>query len=71
VKFLKKQNAAKVKALENKDLRTYDLLTKEGKIEDKQFVYDYLEEEMSDGKSLDIKVLNKEYAGMPLDKSAY
>lgn len=68
VKFLKKQNAAKVKALENKDLRTYDLLTKEGK---KQFVYDYLEEEMSDGKSLDIKVLNKEYAGMPLDKSAY
>lgn len=39
----------------------YDLMTKKGKKEDRQFVYDYLGEDMSDGKSLDAKNLNKDY----------
>jgi len=36
-------------------------MTKQNKKDDKQFVYDYLGEDMSDGKSLDGKNLNKEY----------
>lgn len=40
-------------ALEKKDFKGFDMMTKEGKINDRQFVYDYLGEEMSDGKSLD------------------
>ena len=37
---------------------------------DKRFIYDYLGEDESDGKSLDGKVLNKEY-DPKLDKTAY
>ncbi len=40
------------------------------KINDKQFVYDYLGEDASDGKSLDGNALNKEY-DPKLNKSAY
>lgn len=48
----------------------YDLMTKQGKKEDKKFVYDYLGEELSDGKSFDAKNLNKEYDPR-IDQSKY
>ena len=35
IKFMKKQNAAVELALQKEDFTTYDLLTKEGKKEDK------------------------------------
>lgn len=60
-KFVTKQNAALQLALQRDDFKTYDLLTKEDKKNDKHFVYDYLGEDMSDGKSLDGKNLNKDY----------
>jgi hypothetical protein len=44
-KFLNKQNQAIAEALRKDDMKTYDLLTKEGKKDDKAFVYDYLQEE--------------------------
>ena len=52
-KFLKKQNEAVKRALDRNDFKTHELLTKQGKINDKAFVYEFLEEEQSDGKSLD------------------
>lgn len=45
-------------------------MTKGGKKNDKKFVYDYLGEDISDGKSFDGRALNKEY-DPKLDKSAY
>lgn len=56
-----KQTAALQLALDRDDFKNYDLMTKQNKKDDKQFVYDYLGEDMSDGKSLDGKNLNKEY----------
>ena len=69
-KFISKQNQAVQLALQREDFKLYDQLTKEGKKDDKQFVYDYLGEDMSDGKSLDGKNLNKEY-DPKLDQSKY
>ena len=60
-KFMMKQTAALQLALQRDDFKNYDLMTKQHKKDDKQFVYDYLGEDMSDGKSLDGKNLNKEY----------
>jgi hypothetical protein len=36
-------------------------MTKGAKKDDKKFVYDYLGEDISDGKSFDGKALNKDY----------
>jgi nucleoid-associated protein YejK len=56
--------------LQREDFKNYDLMTKGGKIDDKKFIYDYLGEDISDGKSLDGKALNKEY-DQKLEKSVY
>ena len=45
-------------------------MTKGDKKGDKNFIYGYLGEDISDGKSFDGKALNKEY-DPKLDKSAY
>lgn len=70
-KFLKKHIAACALALERDDFKAFDAMKKGDKQFDKKFIYDYLNEDESDGKSLDGKALNKEYNGGVLDKTAY
>ncbi len=68
-KTIVKLNAALDLALKKEDYKSFDLIQKEKK-NDKKFLYEYLGEEESDGKSMDGRALNKEYKS-ELDKTKY